>query len=343
MILKILSVIIPAYNSEAYLDKCITSMIVPEVMNELEIIVVNDGSQDSTADIAAAYCRKYPQTLRLICQENKGHGGALNAGCAAAQGKYLKVIDADDWVNTEVFPEFIQLLKQCNSDVVLTHYHTIDITTGEKKSWKSYPASFGSEYDFQDIMSDWRSYDRCLTFHGITYKSEFYHKYGIALTEHVFYEDHEFATYPCCYAESITPLDLFVYEYRIGDVNQSVSYSNQCKRIGHTETVLQKMLDQYVGLPETMGKQYAAMKIQGLVLSYLTTALLIYPDRTQGREIARKQIDRCQKQAPRVAALAWKKYCVFVAMNRLHISIDVWNRILHSTLYNRIRKNHTFD
>ena len=108
--MKLLSFIIPSYNCEKYLDKCLASMLHPELLDQLEIIVVNDGSQDSTSTIAEKYVQDYPGTVRLINQENKGHGGALNTGCAAAQGKYLKVIDADDWVETQNLPAFLAFL-----------------------------------------------------------------------------------------------------------------------------------------------------------------------------------------------------------------------------------------
>lgn len=341
--MKVLTFVIPAYNSEAFLDKCIPSMLVPEVLPKLEIIVVNDGSTDATADVARKYCDAYPDVVRLISQENKGHGGALNTGCAAARGRYLKVIDADDWIVSENLPEYMAALETCESDVVLTHHHTINISTGEIKNWKSYPAEFGKGYTFDEIMSDWRSFGRSLTFHGITYRTEFYHRFGHPLLEHVFYEDHEYATYPCCYAERITPVDLFLYEYRIGDVNQSVSNANQLKRLGHTEAVLQRMADKHQTLPESGGKRYAAMKIQGLLLSYLTTALLVNPHKKDGRQMGRTQMEKRLSDVPEAYALARRKYLVFCLLNRLHVSKAAWDAILGSSLYNRLRKNHSFD
>ena len=341
--MKVLTFVIPAYNSESFLNKCLDSMLVPELLEKLEILVVNDGSTDRTAEIAEGYCARYPDTVRLISQENKGHGGALNTGCAAAAGKYLKVVDADDWVETKNLPELIRLLEGCGSDVVLTHYHTIDIGTGEIKNWRSFPEVFGKAYTFGEIMSDWRSFDRSLTFHGITYRREFYQKHGQPLLEHVFYEDHQYATFPCCHAESVTPFDLFLYDYRIGDVNQSVSNANQLKRIGHTEQVIRRMTEQYLSLPETDGKRYAAMKIQGLVLSYLTTALLVHPDRKEGRRLAATLMKDIKAAAPEVYALAKPKYSAFRVMNRVHMSKRGWEQILHSGLYNAICGNHDFE
>ena len=340
--MKILTFVIPAYNSESFLHKCLDSMLVPELLEKLEILVVNDGSTDRTAEIAEDYCARYPDTVRLISQENKGHGGALNTGCAAAAGKYLKVIDADDWVETGNLPELIRLLEGCGSDVVLTHHRTIDIGTGAIKNWRSFPEAFEKVYTLGEIMSDWRSFDRSLTFHGILYRREFYQKYAQPLLEHVFYEDHQYATFPCCHAESVMPFDLFLYDYRIGDVNQSVSNANQLKRIGHTEQVIRRMTEQYLPLPEADGKRYAAMKIQGLVLSYLTTALLVHPDRKEGRRLAATLMKDIKAATPEIYALAKPKYSAFRVMNWVHMSKQGWEAILNSQLYNKIRRNHDF-
>lgn len=342
---KILSFIIPSYNAAQFLDKCIPSFVNEEVFEELDVIIVNDGSKDNTPEVAQKYCDMYPGSVRLINQENKGHGGALNTGCAAAVGKYLKVIDADDWVETQNLPEFVKLLKECDSDVVLTHHYTINISNSEVKKWKSYPKEFGRAYTFDEIMADWKSFDRSLTFHGITYNTEFYHKNAIRLSEHVFYEDHEFATIPCCYAKSITPFDMFIYDYRIGDVQQSVSDENQLKRISHTEAVLKRFIKEYKNLKldeNSAGRTYYCMKAQGLLLSYITTVMLVEKNKKAGRELGDKMMARFKKHMPMTFEMAEKQYKIFRLMNGCHISKKTWEAISHSKLYNMLRNNHDF-
>ena len=342
--MKILSFIIPSYNSQNYLDKCIPSFVDEEILDKLDIIIVNDGSTDGTVAVAQKYCDLYPGSVRLISQENKGHGGALNTGCAAAVGKYLKVIDADDWVETQNLKQYVNFLENCGSDVVLTHHYTIDISTGETKKWMNYPETFGKAYHFKEIMANWKNFDRSLTFHGITYNTEFYHRNCIRLSEHVFYEDHEFATFPCCHARSITPVDLFIYDYRIGDVQQSVSDTNQLKRIGHTETVLKRFMAEYQKLPAGCeGLGYVAMKAQGLLLSYLTTVMLVEPDRKKGRAMGKAMMELFERELPETAALARKQYLAFLLMNRMGIRKKTFEAVLHSGLYNRIRNNHDFN
>ncbi len=343
--MKILSFVIPSYNCEQFLDLCISSMLVPEELEKLEIIVVNDGSVDGTEAIAQKYCSQYPGTVRLISQENKGHGGALNAGCGAAQGKYIKVIDADDTVDTANLPEFLRLLEGCHSDVVLTHHRTVDISNGEVKLWRSYPEEAGREYTFAEIMPQWKNFDRSLTFHGITYRKDFYKQHAVPLLEHVFYEDHEYATFPCCYAEKVTPFDLVIYNYRIGDVAQSVSVANQLKRLSHTEAVLEKMIRLYQELEgvEAAGKTYAQWKIQGLLMSYLTTTLLLHPDRKQGKALAKRQREVCIAAIPELKGLLGKRYQLLLWMNRLHIRKETMDALMASEAYRRIRGNHTFE
>ncbi len=342
--MKILSLIVPAYNSEQFLDKVIGSFLNAGVLEKLDIIIVDDGSTDATGEIAQRYAQAYPHAISVISQENRGHGGALNAGCAAAVGKFLKVIDADDWVIPENLAEFVRLLEGCESDVVLTHHHTVDIATGEVKCWRSYPPQFGRAYTLAEIMPQWKNFDRSLSFHGITYNTAFYRKHALALSEHVFYEDHEFATYPCCHAKSITPLDLFAYEYRVGDVQQSVSEGNQLRRISHTETVLHRIAgDFYPRAGSAAAQGYVARKACGLLISYLTTAMLVEPDKKRGRELAGSMMAYFRAACPEAAVLAEKQYAVFTVLNRLRISRAAFERVLRSRIYNTLRRNHDFE
>ncbi|MBE6692220.1 MAG: glycosyltransferase family 2 protein, partial [Ruminococcaceae bacterium] len=159
--MKIISFIIPSFNSERFLDKCLNSFISSEALDKLDIIIVNDGSTDNTPSIADKYASAYSGSIRVIHQENRGHGGAINAGCDAAVGKYLKVIDADDSVVTDNISFFVEKLESIDSDIVLTHYYTTDVTTGVIKKWMCYPETFDREYTLSEMMSRWDDFSRC--------------------------------------------------------------------------------------------------------------------------------------------------------------------------------------
>ena len=112
--MKLLSIAIPCYNSQDYMEKCIESLLVGG--EEVEILVVDDGSSDKTAEIADAYAAKYPTIIKAIHQENGGHGEAVNAGIRNATGLYFKVVDSDDWVNKEAYIKILETLYEYSED-----------------------------------------------------------------------------------------------------------------------------------------------------------------------------------------------------------------------------------
>ena len=340
---KILSVIIPSYNSKPYLDKCLGSLVVPELMDKIDVIVVNDGSTDGSESICEEYIEKYPDSYSLINKETGGHGSAINAGAEKARGRYMKVLDADDWFLTESIPEFIGKLENASADVVLTCHHTINITTGEIKNWRCFPDEFDREYTMEEVMSDWKKFDRSLTFHGITYRTQFYRENGVRLAEKVFYEDHEYATYPCCLAKTILPLDMFVYEYRIGDVSQSVSAQNQFKRIDHTKMVIVKMLKNREDISEQWALEYCDKKIHLLLLSFMVTSMLCDSDRKRGVARVDQLMSYIVKRDRHVVDMTLKHYKILKLLNAAHVGLEGYNKMLNSKLYNKVRHNKSFE
>ncbi len=345
--MKIISFIIPAFNSEDYLSKCIDSIIGDDsVLDKIEIIIVNDGSTDKTKEIAEAYSIKYPHTVKVITQQNKGHGGALNTGCNQANAKYLKVIDADDWIETSNVKEFIKLLEACESDVVLTHHYTVNISNGEIKQWKTYPSEFIKAYSISQVVENYPDFERGLTFHGITYKTDFYKENAFSLSEHIFFEDHEYATFPCCFAKTISSLDLFIYNYRIGDLTQSVSEANQLKRVSHYDVVLKRLSEEYrnngMDFDSPQGI-YVSLKIKTVLLSYLTTLLLINKERKKGRNEAKSIMAYFKTTIPYVYSITHKKYKAFLVMNYLRLDKSFLNKLLSPKVYPKLNGSDNFE
>ena len=108
--MKVLSVTVPCYNSEAYMENCIHSLLTGGT--EVEIILVNDGSVDRTGEIAEKYAKDYPDMVKVIHQENGGHGEAVNTGLRHASGLFFKVVDSDDWVSISAFKEMMKTLAE---------------------------------------------------------------------------------------------------------------------------------------------------------------------------------------------------------------------------------------
>lgn len=95
---KTLTFVVPAYNMETYLGRCVESLIAAKRNDDIEVLIIDDGSSDGTLAMAKSFEQRHPGVVRAIHQDNKGHGGAVNTGIAAASGMYVKVVDADDWV-----------------------------------------------------------------------------------------------------------------------------------------------------------------------------------------------------------------------------------------------------
>ena len=165
---KILTIVIPTYNMQDYLRRCLDSLIVPEKqMQHLEVLVVNDGSKDNYSAIAHEYQNKYPDTFRVIDKENGHYGSCVNAALKIATGKYFRLVDADDWVNTSGLIKLIDLLSVHNEDAVFTKF--------------SLQYLYKNKVKLCDVNGiEWKSYNlnkeiiplACLAMHGISFRLE---------------------------------------------------------------------------------------------------------------------------------------------------------------------------
>ncbi|HHA8651905.1 TPA: glycosyltransferase family 2 protein [Streptococcus pneumoniae] len=111
--MKLLSIAISSYNAAAYLHYCVESLVIGG--EQVGILIINDGSQDQTQEIAECLASKYPNIVRAIYQKNKCHGGAVNRGLAEASGRYFKVVDSDDWVDPRAYLKILEILQELES------------------------------------------------------------------------------------------------------------------------------------------------------------------------------------------------------------------------------------
>ena len=334
---KIITFIIPAYNVQKYLEKCLDSFLNKIILDKLEIIIINDGSIDGTELIAKTYVNNYPESYRLVNKTNGGHGSTINIGTKIARGKFFKVIDADDWVITDNLVEFVVNLENCLADVVITPFHMIDMKTGDKKV-QSFCCT-ESLIDLKTIVKDWSNYECCMVFHSITYRTVFYRKYNHLLPNNVYYEDQEYSAIPFCHAQKIAVFDLFLYQYMIGNVNQSISAESQSKRISHIEHVLIDILNYYNqnnNLSQT-AKKYLRLKLENIIMNYYLASCVYEKDKTKGL-LESKQINKkISKSNPDlIEKLKWK-YFIYILMNRLHVSSSLYHWMLNQNFYRMIK------
>lgn len=237
---KILSVSIASYNVEKFLDQALESCLVPEIMDKLEVIIVNDGSKDGTADVAKKYTEMAPGTFVLIDKENGGYGSTVNAGIKAATGKYFRLLDGDDWFDKDGLREFIGILEQADEDMIITRFRRVfeaDGHTEERDEGENIPFVTGTFDQLPD--NSW------FTMHAITYRTALLKESNISITEHCFYTDQEYDLLPLRWVNTIRIAPVTVYCYRIGRGEQSVSIPGLEKHYNEQTIVLKKLYGVY--------------------------------------------------------------------------------------------------
>ena len=215
---KVLSVIIPTYNMEKYLHKCLDSLIVSdENLEKLEVLVVNDGSKDSSSQIAHEYELKFPKTFRVIDKENGNYGSCINRGLKETTGKYVKVLDADDYYDTAVFDKFIAFLEENEVDLVISDFNEVD-ENGHCLSEFTFNLPIGRSFKLQDIPQAMITY---LYHQGTTYKRELFKQFEYKQTEGISYTDDEWIFKPMMWVNNVAYFPHTLYLYLRGREGQT--------------------------------------------------------------------------------------------------------------------------
>ncbi len=227
--MKLLTITVPCYNSESYMEKCIDSLLPGG--DRVEIIIIDDGSKDRTGKIADCYAEKYPNIVRVIHQENGGHGEGINVGLDNATGKYFKVVDSDDWVS-EDYLSYLDKLSQLDVDLLITNYYYQHIDSKRDRSicYKN-ALPVGRVFSWEDTKS-FRPH-QMLTIHSCTFRTEAMRKWTHRLPKHVFYEDNLMVYQTLPHVKKMYYMDIDLYRYWIGRPDQSVQKNVMMKRYMH--------------------------------------------------------------------------------------------------------------
>ncbi|NCC44841.1 MAG: glycosyltransferase family 2 protein, partial [Clostridia bacterium] len=243
--MKVLSIAVPCYNSQEYMRTCIESLL--KGGDDVEILVVDDGSKDDTLKIAKEYEEKYPGIVKAIHQENKGHGGAVNTGLAHATGLYFKVVDSDDWLNEEAYHKAIDVLKKCiggprTLDLLICNY-VYEKVGAKHKTVMRYRTALPKDKIFGWDEVGPLGNSHYLLMHSMIYRTELLHTCGLELPEHTFYVDNLVAFVPLSFVNTMYYLDVNLYRYYIGREGQSVSENVMIGRIDQQLLVNKLMID----------------------------------------------------------------------------------------------------
>lgn len=245
--MKYITFTVPCYNSQAYMRKCVDSLLTGG--EDVEIIIVNDGSKDDTINIANEYKEKYPTIVKVVDKENGGHGSGVNAGVKNATGLYLKIVDSDDWVDTDALKKLLDTVKEHvekgeNADLYITNfvYEKVEEGTRHVSAYgKKMPE--GRFFGWEEVKNF--HFSHMLLMHALLYRTEVIRQSGTVLPEHTFYVDNLYAFRPLPFAKKLYYLNVDLYRYFIGRVDQSVNLKNMSKRYDQQIRVMKHIVTSY--------------------------------------------------------------------------------------------------
>ena len=294
--MKLLTFVVPSYNSEEYLHYALDSLIVGG--DEIEVLVIDDGSKDNTLKIAKEYENKYPNIFRAVHQENKGHGGVINNGISLAKGKYFKVLDSDDWVDASSLKKIISFIRENDEpDLILTNY-----TYYQGRENKGLTIKFNHFIKEEKVVT-FNEVKRFalqdnITLHSAMYKTEIIRKAKVELPEHRSYEDNLFVYYPLPFVKKLIYFNTSLYSYLIGRVGQSMEQKNLVKKYSDFIYCGEKIFNLYdITKYKKTNKGLYRIMLHHLALNCMLAVIHARTNNSKEAKVAYKQFIRNAKKS----------------------------------------------
>lgn len=274
--MKLLTAVVPCYNSAEYMRHAIDTLL--SGGDDMEIIIVNDGSKDDTEKIGIEYQERYPDIVRIVSQENGGHGEAVNTGLANANGLYFKVIDSDDWVNEKALHQVIAKLKDLiadgsSPDLFIVNY-VYEKVGAKRKKVINYKGALPKDEIFTwDDMMHFRI-DQNILMHSAIYRTRLLKDCGIKLPKHTFYVDNIFVYQPLPYVKTLYYMDVNLYRYFIGRDDQSVNEEVMIRRVDQQIRITKIMIESH-DLTTIKSKKLRKYMIKYLSMMMVVSSVLL--------------------------------------------------------------------
>ena len=269
--MKYISFAIPCYNSEAYMAQAIESILPGG--EDVEILIVNDGSKDRTAEIGKEYEEKYPGIVKLINKENGGHGDAVNAGLSHASGKYFKVVDSDDWVDRISLMKILNVLKNFEEeeqevDMLIANYVYEKVGMEHKKVIRYDNVLPENQILKWDEIGQFRI-GQYILMHSVIYRTDMLKLCQLTLPKHTFYVYNIYVYYPLPHVRTLYYMNVDFYRYFIGREDQSVNEKVMISRIDQQIFVTKTMIDMYEL------RRIQSKKLRKYMLNYLAIMMTV--------------------------------------------------------------------
>lgn len=241
---KLLTIVVPVYNTEKYLEKCLDSLIIEEYLDRLEVLVVIDGSPDNSIEIAQKFEKKYPNTFITVEKENGGHGSAINRGLELATGTYFRVLDSDDWFDKNNFRPYLDKLSLATEDIVLSHIIREYISINKSVLWCSEQIEYDKCYTDMSILNnlppEFFAMARC------SYRTSLLRNNKLHLNEKRSFEEAFLHVFPLIFLKSFVFYNLPIYHYFLERSGQSVKQKVTLKQSNDWKALVMQIIDFYI-------------------------------------------------------------------------------------------------
>lgn len=297
--MKEITFVVPCYNSQNYMRRCIESLL--PCKNDGEIIIVNDGSTDATGEIADEYAQLYPDIVKVIHKANGGHGSGVNAGLKLANGRFFKVVDSDDWLDKEALEKTIICLKKMRNDVdlLVCNYVYDHLYENKQKS-----VAYTNVFPVNKICT-WQDMGRFhasqyLVMHALIFRTAILKRSGVVLPEHTFYVDNLFAYKPLPHVKKILYMDIDLYHYFLGRDDQSVTEESYMRRIDQ-QILVTKLVADCVDIKKVkkLSPKLANYMIRNLSIMMSISCIYLLMINTEVSEQKRRDLWNYMKQKDR--------------------------------------------
>lgn len=293
---KILTIIIPTYNMEKYLRHCLDSLIIKENMEKVEVLVINDGSKDTSSAIGHEYQDKYPETFRVVDKENGNYGSCINRGLSEATGKYVKVLDADDSFDADVFNDYVKFLLTADVDLVVNNYYS-HYENGSIKLKRYYNLQENKIFGLDSFTEKLSLF---FAMHAAAYKTENLRAINYYQTEGVSYTDQEWLFMPMTTVKSVVYFTGYLYRYLVGREGQTMDPKVERRMRSHHIVGLKTMVKEYDSMPQLpdSAQKYIDLRIQDRIVKLYASFISV---RDAGELADLKEVDAFIKEnSPRL-------------------------------------------
>lgn len=284
---KLLSIIVPCYNSQDYMKRCLKTLLPGG--DRVEILIIDDGSTDHTCQIANQYATDYPDIVRVIHQANGGHGAAVTTGIYHAHGTYLKVVDSDDWLDAKNYPKVLDTLEQFTRpgdqiDMLITNFIYDKLGAKHKKTMSYSQLPERTIFSWDEFKLHAGHY---LLMHSVIYRTSLLRdQVQLKLPKHCFYVDNLYVFEPLPFVKKMYYLDLPLYHYFIGRSDQSVHEDVMLRRIDQQLAVNRRMIDFFVNHVNVKTRCGRYMRSYLEIITTVSSVLLVrggHPDQLAKR------------------------------------------------------------